>query len=62
MREELNKLIENAKNTKDLKEDTEYHKNFKVIADKLSKEISKIPTNESNELTPYYKLLMILLY
>lgn len=51
MREELNKLIENAKNTKDLKEDTEYHKNFKVIADKLSKEISKIPTNESNELT-----------
>ena len=47
----INKLIENAKNTKDLKEDTEYHKNFKVIADKLSKEISKIPTNESNELT-----------
>ena len=60
MREELNKLIENAKNTKDLKEDTEYHKNFKVIADKLSKEISKIPTNESNELT-YIKQINALL-
>ena len=60
MREELNKLIENAKNTKDLKEDTEYHKNYKIIADKLSKEISKIPANESNELT-YIKEINALL-
>lgn len=60
MRVELNKLIENAKNSKNLKEDAEYYKNYKVIADKLSKELSKIPANDSNELT-YIKQVNALL-
>lgn len=61
MRIELSKIIDNlSKNNEQLKDDAEYIKEYKLIIDKLQKELSEIKTSDSNELV-YIKQAIALL-
>lgn len=61
MRIELSKIIDTlGKNSEQLKNDTEYIKEYKLIIDKLQKELSEIKTSDSNEIV-YIKQAISLL-
>ncbi|WP_304406492.1 hypothetical protein [uncultured Clostridium sp.] len=61
MRIELSKIIDTfGKNNEKLKDDTEYIKEYKVIIDKLKKELNEIKTSDSNEIV-YIKQAIALL-
>lgn len=61
LRIELSKLIDTyGKNKEKFKEDAEYIKQYKVIIDKLQKDLSAISPSESNEMT-YIKQVISLL-
>lgn len=61
MRMELTKLIDTyGKDKNQLKEDTEYIKQYKVIVDKLANDLKEINANDSNELTYIKQTIAIL--
>lgn len=60
MREELAKLIDTLKDKEPLKEDSEYIKEYKLVIDKLVKDLAQVKSADSNELT-YIKQAIALL-
>ena len=61
MRIELSRLIDTyGKSKEQVKEDTEYIKQYKVIIDKLKKDLSEVKSSDSNEIT-YIKQAIALL-
>lgn len=60
MREELSKLIDTYKDKEPFKEDSEYIKEYKLIIDKLVKDLAQVKIDDSNELT-YIKQTLALL-
>ena len=61
MRIELSKLIDTyGKNKEQLKDDTEYIKQYKAIIDKLQKDLAEVKTSDSNEIAYIKQAITIL--